>query len=143
MNKMLVAVFDAETAAFEGLSALKDLHKDGDITLYATTVLIKDNAGKITVKQTDAQGPAGTAVGFLTGRPGSCIVVTGPGGLACAVGLIRFCRRLRLGLIGGVSGFLALGVVHLFIFADGWSAHVSSFFSFIAVARVAGAIRGR
>lgn len=30
MNKMIVAVFNNETAAFEGLSALKDLHKDGD-----------------------------------------------------------------------------------------------------------------
>ena len=29
MNKMLVAVFDSETAAFEGLNALKDLHRNG------------------------------------------------------------------------------------------------------------------
>ncbi len=36
LNKMLVAVFDTEPAAFEGLQALKDLHRDGDITLYAT-----------------------------------------------------------------------------------------------------------
>jgi hypothetical protein len=35
MNKMLVAVFDREDAAFEGLSALKDLHRDGDISLYS------------------------------------------------------------------------------------------------------------
>ena len=28
MNKMLVAVFDREAAAFEGLSALKDLHRE-------------------------------------------------------------------------------------------------------------------
>jgi hypothetical protein len=33
---MLVAVFDNENKAFEGLGALKDLHKKGDITLYAT-----------------------------------------------------------------------------------------------------------
>jgi len=92
MNKMLVAVFDAETAAFEGLSALKDLHKDGDITLYATTVLIKDNAGKITVKQTDAQGPAGTAVGFLTG--GLIGLLGGPAGLPIGAA------------IGGLTGLL-------------------------------------
>ena len=30
MNKMLVAVFDTEATAFEGLSALRDLHQDGE-----------------------------------------------------------------------------------------------------------------
>ncbi len=35
MNKMLLAVFDNEAAAFEGLKALKDLHESGDITLYS------------------------------------------------------------------------------------------------------------
>lgn len=35
MNKILVAVFDSEAMAYQGLSALKDLHKDGDMTQYA------------------------------------------------------------------------------------------------------------
>ena len=43
MNKMLVAVFDTEPAAYEGLNALTELHADGDITLYATAVLVKDS----------------------------------------------------------------------------------------------------
>jgi hypothetical protein len=30
MDKMLVAVFDSDTAAFDGLSALRELHRDGD-----------------------------------------------------------------------------------------------------------------
>ena len=59
MNKMLVAVFDTEAAAFEGLSALRDLHKDGEITLYATTVLTKDQAGKIAVKRRRRAGTGG------------------------------------------------------------------------------------
>jgi uncharacterized membrane protein len=67
MNKMLVAVFDTEPAAFEGLQALKDLHTDGDITLYATAVLVKDSSGPVSVKQSADQGPLGTAVGMLTG----------------------------------------------------------------------------
>ena len=67
MNKMLVAVFDTEPAAFEGLQALKDLHRNGDITLYATAVVVKDFAGSVSVKQTGDQGPLGTAVGMLTG----------------------------------------------------------------------------
>jgi uncharacterized membrane protein len=67
MNKMLVAVFDTEPAAYEGLQALKDLHQDGDITLYATAVLVKDPSGAVSVKQTADEGPLGTALGMLTG----------------------------------------------------------------------------
>jgi len=92
MNKMLVAVFDTEASAFEGLSALKNLHTDGDITLYATTVLVKDSAGKITVKQVDEQGPAGTAVGFLSG--GLIGLIGGPVGLPVGAA------------IGGLTGLL-------------------------------------
>ena len=40
MNKMLVGVFNTEPAAHERLSALKDLPSDGDITLYATAVIV-------------------------------------------------------------------------------------------------------
>jgi uncharacterized membrane protein len=47
MNKILVAVFNGEAAAFQGLSALKDLHRDGDITLYSSAVIVKDKSGKI------------------------------------------------------------------------------------------------
>ena len=67
MNKMLVAVFDTEPAAYEGLQALKQLHQDGDITLYATAVVVKDSAGTVNVKQTADEGPLGTALGMLTG----------------------------------------------------------------------------
>jgi hypothetical protein len=45
MNKMLIAIFDREAAAFEGLSALKDLHRNGDISLYSSAVIAKDSTG--------------------------------------------------------------------------------------------------
>jgi len=67
MNKMLVAVFDTEPAAYEGLNALKELHADGDITLYATAVLVKDSSGAVSTKQSADEGPLGTALGMLTG----------------------------------------------------------------------------
>ena len=44
-NEILVWVFDSEPTAFEGLTALKDLHRDGDITLYASAVIAKDPSG--------------------------------------------------------------------------------------------------
>jgi uncharacterized membrane protein len=80
MNKMLIAVFDTETKAYEGLSSLKGLHKNGDITLYAAAVINKDQSGKIHVKESADQGPIGTGVGLLTG---SLIgLLAGPVGMA-------------------------------------------------------------
>ena len=67
MQKVLVVVFDAENAAYKGLGTLKNLHRDGDISLYASAVISKDAAGVITVKQTADEGPLGMSVGMLTG----------------------------------------------------------------------------
>lgn len=67
MNKMIVTVFQKEGQAYEGLSALKNLHLDGDITLYASAVIAKDDEGKIHIIQTADDGPVGTALGMFTG----------------------------------------------------------------------------
>lgn len=92
MKKMLFAAFDTETAAFEGLSALKDLHRDGDITLYASAVIVKDKTGKMSIKQAAEDGPVGTALGLLTG--GLIGILGGPAGMAIGATL------------GGFTGFL-------------------------------------
>ena len=82
-NKILVSVFDSERTAFEGLTALKELHKDGDITLYASTVIAKDPTGTVSVRQAEDRGPIGTAVGMLTG--GLVGLLGGPLGVAVGV----------------------------------------------------------
>lgn len=89
MNKMMVAVFDSEIAAFEGLSALKDLHNKGDITLYASAVFVKDASGHVNVKQSADEGPIGTALGMFVGSvvgilggPVGLVVGASIGGLA-------------------------------------------------------------
>lgn len=92
MNQMLVAVFDTEPAAFEGLSALRDLHKQGGISLYASAVVVKDKTGQVRVKQEVEYGPAGTALGLLTGS--LLGILGGPAGLAVGASL------------GGITGFL-------------------------------------
>jgi uncharacterized membrane protein len=79
-NKILVSVFDTETMAFEGLTALKDLHRDGDITLYASTVIAKDPSGTVQVRQAADRGPIGTLVGIVTG--GLVGLLGGPAGVA-------------------------------------------------------------
>ena len=79
-NKILVSVFDSEQAAFEGLTALKDLHRDGDITLYASSVVAKDASGTASVRQRADNGPLGTLVGMVTG--GLIGLLGGPVGVA-------------------------------------------------------------
>jgi uncharacterized membrane protein len=79
-NKILVSVFDTERMAFEGLTALKDLHRDGDVTVYASTVIAKDPAGTVSVRQTADRGPVGTLVGIVTG--GLVGLLGGPAGVA-------------------------------------------------------------
>jgi uncharacterized membrane protein len=80
MNKVLVSTFGTEEAAFEGISALKDLHQDGDITLYASSVIAKDPQGAVSVRQAADSGPVGTLVGMVTG--GLIGVLAGPAGVA-------------------------------------------------------------
>ena len=67
MNKLLVAVFDNETAADAGLNALRALHAAGDITLYATGVLARDAKGVVSVKKSTDTGPTGTVAGLAVG----------------------------------------------------------------------------
>jgi uncharacterized membrane protein len=80
MNKLLVAIFDNESAANGGLQALRRLHAQGDITLYATGVLAKDAQGVVSVEKSMDAAPVGAftglAVGSLIGLLG------GPVGLA-------------------------------------------------------------
>jgi len=80
MNRMIVSVFDTEEKAFEGLSALKALHKDGDISLYASAVINKNEAGEVNLKNADDQGPIGMGVGMLTGA--FIGILAGPVGMA-------------------------------------------------------------
>jgi uncharacterized membrane protein len=92
MERMLVAVFDSETKAYEGKSALSQLEREGSITTYARAVVVKHADGTASVKEAAEFGPVGTLVGTSVG---SLIgLLGGPAGLA----------------IGAASG-LALGAL--------------------------------
>jgi uncharacterized membrane protein len=67
MNKMLVAVFENEAKAHEGLTELKSLHNNGDISLYASAVISKDANGRMNLKTAKDDGLEGTATGLVTG----------------------------------------------------------------------------
>jgi uncharacterized membrane protein len=67
MNKMLIAVFETELAADDGLKALHQLHAQGDITLYSTGVIGKSDSGVVSIKKPMGHGPVGTATGLAVG----------------------------------------------------------------------------
>lgn len=67
MSKFIVVVLPSEAKAYEGVGALRDLHAEGSLTLYAMGVIAKDSAGKVSMKEAADSGPLGTAVGALIG----------------------------------------------------------------------------
>lgn len=85
MDKMLVAVFDTESKAYEGSRILKQLDAEGSISLYATAVVAKDAGGKVTVKQVTEEGPLGTTAGLFAGS--LLGLLGGPVGVAVGVGV--------------------------------------------------------
>ena len=100
MEKMLVAVFNNETKAYEGSHALKQLDAEGSIAIHAESVIKKDANGTVSVLRTDGDFPVrtvdGTAVGSLIGLLG------GPVGLG--IGAITGA------LAGSIGDFYAAGV---------------------------------
>ncbi len=90
MERMLVVVFDSETQAYEGSSALHQLELEGNLSIYAGAVVVKYADGTTGIRQAEDFGPFGTLLGTSVG---SLIgLLGGPVGVA----------------VGAVSG-LALG----------------------------------
>jgi len=77
---MLVVVFDDETKAYEGSSALKELDSEGSISVHDEAVVKRNPDGSLTTKEVSGDFPirtvGGTALGALIGALG------GPVGLA-------------------------------------------------------------
>ena len=99
MSKFVVTTFGSEANAYEGTRALKELHAQGDLTLYEIAVVTKDAGGKLSLKE----GPdplAGTAVGTMVGALVG--VLGGPAGVI--VGLTAGM------LLGSISDLLNVGV---------------------------------
>ncbi len=84
MNKLTAIVFDNEKQAYEGSRALRDLDRDGTLTLYADAVITKDVSGTVSVLRAPDEGPIGTVSGLLVG---SMIgLLGGPIGVAIGAG---------------------------------------------------------
>ena len=80
MDRMLVVVFDSESKAYEGKKALRQLDREGSITVYAYAVLAKQADGTASIQQGDDAPPFGSVIGTTLG---SLIgLLGGPAGVA-------------------------------------------------------------
>jgi uncharacterized membrane protein len=84
MNKVAVVIFSDEKQGYEGARAIRELDREGAITVYADTVIRKDPDGKISVLQVPDDTPIGTLSGLLVG--GMVGLLGGPAGLAIGLG---------------------------------------------------------
>lgn len=115
MNRVTVVVFDDEKKAYEGLSAIHDLHREGTLTVYADTVIAKDARGKVAVRKDPDSGPLGTLSGFtvgsLVGLLGGPIGVAVGAGTGTMIGAAWDVTRAEIGndFIAEVSEFLLPG----------------------------------
>lgn len=99
MSKFVVATFSTEAKAYEGTRALKDLHAEGELTLYGLAVITKDAGGKLSIKEEPDDLP-GTAVGSLVGALVG--VLGGPAGV-----LVGMTAGM---MFGSISDLLNIGV---------------------------------
>ncbi len=83
MNNIVVVVFPDEARAHDGVRALQELHREGNVAVYATAVLQREPNGELSVKRHSNQGPLGLGVGAVAG--GLVGVLGGPVGLAAGV----------------------------------------------------------
>lgn len=99
MSKFVVTTFSSEANAYEGTRALKELHAEGELTLYGLAVIAKDSDGKLSVKERPDE-LAGTAIGSLVGA--LIGVLGGPAGV-----LVGMTAGM---LLGSISDLLNIGV---------------------------------
>jgi uncharacterized membrane protein len=101
MERMMVAVFDDESKAYQGKEALMRLNAEGSIEVLAHAVVVKQADGRVEVKEGDDTAVlstlVGTSVGSLIGMLG------GPAGMALGAtagftaGAVKAADDLRIG----------------------------------------------
>lgn len=96
MSKFVVVTFPDETKAYQGVSALNELHGEGSITLYGTLVVERGADGKLITKQRTSEAAIGVGLGSLFGA----LVGVFGGPVGVAVGLAAG------GTVGGLGGYV-------------------------------------
>ena len=99
MEKMIVVVFDNQSKAVAGLGALRDLDRQGEISVYDARIVVRDPSGALrVVENVDLTGfpevMGGTVVGTLVGLLGGPIGVVVGGSTGALVGAISDARDM-------------------------------------------------
>ncbi len=68
MNKLIVALYDDEEEALDGLEAIQDLHKKGEISLYTYAIVQRDDENRVMISQSEDENINGTTIGFISGE---------------------------------------------------------------------------
>ncbi len=133
MKRILVSVFDSEQAAFEGMSALKDLHRDGTVTLHALAVVGKDPDGVPSILETEGAGLVGTlaggGVGAIAGLLGGPVGMAVGASLGATGGLVFDLAKADAGLdfVQKASAGLAPGQAAVVADVDeGWTVPIEA-----------------
>ncbi|PRY19776.1 hypothetical protein CLV78_11819 [Aliiruegeria haliotis] len=108
MEKFVAVVFDTEEQVYEGAEALRSLHRAGDVTVYAGTILAKASDGSTRILQSRSDGPIGTVVGTTLGA--LIGVLAGPAAIAsgaAVAGTAAAANAVAGGMVlGGTTGGL-------------------------------------
>ena len=83
MNKYVMVVLSDESKAYEAVHQLRELHREGSISVYGTAVIQRDASGAVSVRERSDEGPLGMGLGALTGA--LIGVLGGPVGVAAGV----------------------------------------------------------
>ena len=83
MNKYVMVVLSDESKAYEAVHQLRELHREGSISVYGTAVIQRDASGAVSVRERSDEGPLGMGVGALAGA--LIGVFGGPVGVAAGV----------------------------------------------------------
>jgi uncharacterized membrane protein len=93
MEKMLVVVFENESKAVEGLEALWELDREGDISVYAEQIVAKEPSGAVRlIDNPDMSGlpmiGGGAVLGALVGLLGGPVGVVAGAAAGAVIGTI-------------------------------------------------------
>ncbi|MCA0871466.1 hypothetical protein LCL97_11560 [Seohaeicola saemankumensis] len=108
MEKFIAVVFDTEEAAIAGAEALRALHRNGELAVYAAAVIGKDPYGTVEVKKAQDEGPIGTAFGLMLGAMVG--VLAGPAVVASGAAVAGTAAAGQAALGGMAAGGLAGGM---------------------------------
>lgn len=108
MEKFIAVVFDTEAKAYEGAEAMRQLHRDGEIVVYAAGLISKDAEGNVELKSSADEGPIGTAFGLTLGAMVG--VLAGPVAVASGAAIAGTAAAAQIAAggmaLGGMTGGL-------------------------------------